>query len=142
VGIPPILACGSCVDNSRLLVAAAAIVSEGGLGEDISELPVAGACLESITEKAFAIGQYFVASGVLVVFAKELFPYLGSENVKNYLLGGIEKDFGGRWVLESDPCRAAEIMLEHIEAKRNALGINAEKERKLYDMEERRAMMI
>ncbi len=142
VGIPPILACGSCVDNSRLLVACTAMVHEGGLGEDISELPVAGACLESITEKAFAIGQYFVASGVLVVFAKELFPFVGSENVKNYLFEGIEKDLGGRWATESDPVRAAEMMIEHIEKKRDALGINVKKERKLYDMEDRRALAV
>ena len=142
VGIPPILACGSCVDNSRLLVASSEIVREGGLGEDLSDLPLAGACLESIPEKALAIGQYFVASGVLVVFAKELFPYLGSENVRNYLLDGIEKDFGGRWALESDPVKAAEIILEHIENKRDALGINVERERKLYDMEERRALAV
>ncbi len=142
VGIPPVLACGSCVDNSRLLVAASEIVAEGGLGEDVSDLPLAGACLESITEKAAAIGQYFVASGVLVVFAKELFPYQGSDNVRNYLLDGIEKDFGGHWALESDPVKAAEMMLEHIEKKRDALGINVEKERKLYDMEERRALTV
>ncbi len=142
VGIPPILACGSCVDNSRLLVACSAIVKEGGLGEDLSDLPVAGACLESITEKAFAIGQYFVASGILVVFAKELFPFIGSQNVRNYLFEGIEKDLGGRWTTESDPIRAAKIMLEHIESKRDALGINAEKERKLYDMQERRALAV
>ncbi len=43
VGIPPVLACGSCVDNSRLLVACSEIVAEGGLGEDLNELPVAGA---------------------------------------------------------------------------------------------------
>ncbi|MFZ0034036.1 MAG: anaerobic carbon-monoxide dehydrogenase catalytic subunit [Sedimentisphaerales bacterium] len=142
VGIPPILACGSCVDNSRLLVACSAIVKEGGLGEDLVDLPVAGACLESITEKAFAIGQYFVASGVLVVFAKELFPFVGSENVKNYLFQGIEKDLGGRWATESDPVKAAKMMIEHIEAKRDALGINVKKERKLYDMEERRALVV
>jgi len=142
VGIPPVLACGSCVDNSRLLVAASEIVAEGGLGEDVSDLPLAGACLESITEKAAAIGQYFVASGVLVVFAKELFPYQGSDNVRNYLLDGIEKDFGGHWALESDPVKAAEMMLEHIEKKRDALGINVKKERKLYDMEERRALAV
>ena len=142
VGIPPVLACGSCVDNSRLLVAASEIVAEGGLGEDVSDLPLAGACLESITEKAAAIGQYFVASGVLVVFAKELFPYQGSDNVRNYLLDGIEKDFGGHWALESDPVKAAEMMLEHIEKKRDALGINVEKKRKLYDMEERRALAV
>jgi len=142
VGMPPILACGSCVDNSRLLVASSEIVAEGGLGEDLSDLPLAGACLESITEKAIAIGQYFVASGVYVIFAKELFPYLGSENVKNYLLDGIEKDFGGRWALESDPVKAADMMLEHIESKRDALGINESKERKLYTMEERRALEV
>ena len=140
VGIPPVLACGSCIDNSRLLVAASEIVAEGGLGEDLSDLPLAGACLESITEKATAIGQYFVASGVLVIFAKELFPYQGSENVKNYLLDGIEKDLGGRWALESDPAKAADIMLAHIESKRDALGINEKAERKLYSMEDRQTL--
>ena len=142
VGIPPVLACGSCVDNSRLLVACTEIVHEGGLGEDLSEIPVAGACLESITEKAIAIGQYFVSSGVLVVFAKELLPVLGSENVSDYLFNGIEKDLGGRWLLESDPVVAAEIMLKHIESKRDALGINKKAERKLYDMEDRRALSV
>ncbi|MHC5095939.1 MAG: anaerobic carbon-monoxide dehydrogenase catalytic subunit, partial [Planctomycetota bacterium] len=142
VGIPPILACGSCVDNSRLLVAASEIVAEGGLGEDLSDLPLAGACLESVTEKATAIGQYFVASGALVIFSEELFPYLGSEKVKDYLLGGIEEDFGGKWVLESDSVKAAEIMLAHIESKRDALGINQSTERKLYTMEERRELAL
>ncbi len=142
VGMPPVLTCGSCVDNSRLLVACSEIVREGGLGEDISELPLAGACLESITEKAVTIGQYFVASGVLIIFAKELLPVLGSENVSNYLFSGIEKDLGGRWAVESDPVKAAEMMFEHIESKRDSLGINVEKERKLYDMADRRALAV
>ena len=142
VGMPPVLTCGSCVDNSRLLVACTEIVREGGLGEDISEVPVAGACLESITEKAISIGQYFVASGVLVVFATEFLPVSGSKNVSDYLFNGIEKDLGARWAVESDPIKAAEMMLEHIESKRDALGINVEKERKLYDMEERRALTV
>ena len=142
VGIPPVLACGSCVDNTRLLVSCSELVREGGLGQDISELPVAGACLESISEKAFAIGQYFVASGALVVFAKEIMPVLGSENVCNYLFNEIEKDLGGRWAVESDPVKAAELIAEHIEGKRDALGINKEKERKLYDMADRRALAV
>ena len=140
VGISPVLASGSCVDNSRLLVACSEIVKEGGLGEDLSALPVVGACLESITEKAFAIGQYFVASGVMVVFSKELFPWVGSDNVKKYLFEEIEQDFGGRWAVESDPVKAAQLMLEHIEKKREALGINQKQDRKLYDMEERRSI--
>ncbi len=142
VGIAPVLTCGSCVDNSRLLVSCSELVREGGLGEDLSDLPIAGVCLESVSEKALAIGQYFVASGALVVFAKEIMPILGSENVCKYLFEGIENDLGGRWALESDPIKAAEMILEHIESKRDALGINKEKERKLYDMEDRRALAV
>jgi carbon-monoxide dehydrogenase catalytic subunit len=142
VGIPPVLTCGSCVDNSRLLISCAEIVREGGLGQDISEIPAAGACLESITEKAISIGQYFVASGVLVVFGKEFLPISGSQNVSDYLFKGIEKDLGGCWAVESDPVKAAEMILEHIESKRDALGINKERERKLYDMADRRALAV
>jgi len=142
VGIPPVLVCGSCVDNSRLLVACTEIVREGGLGEDISEIPAAGACLESITEKAISIGQYFVASGVLVVFGKEMLPISGSEKVSNYLFDEIEKDFGGKWAVESDPVKAADMILQHIEGKRDALGINVKAERKLYGMEDRRALSV
>ena len=142
VGIAPVLACGSCVDNTRLLVSCSELVREGGLGEDLSELPIAGACLESVSEKALAIGQYFVASGALVVFAKEVMPILGSENVCDYLFNGIENDLGGRWAIESDPIKAAELISEHIESKRDALGINKEAERKLYDMEDRRTLSV
>ena len=142
VGMPPVLACGSCVDNSRLLIACSEIVREGGLGEDISEIPVAGVCLESISEKAIAIGQYFVASGALVVFGEQFLPVSGSKNVSDYLFSGIEKDLGGRWALESDPVKAAEMIIQHIESKRDALGINKETERKLYDMADRRALSI
>jgi len=142
VGIAPVLACGSCVDNTRILVSCSELVREGGLGEDLSDLPVAGVCLESVSEKALAIGQYFVASGALVVFAKEVIPILGSENVSDYLFNGIEKDFGGRWAIESDPVKAAELIAEQIESKRDALGINKEAERKLYDMDDRRALSV
>jgi carbon-monoxide dehydrogenase catalytic subunit len=142
VGIPPVLACGSCIDNSRLLVSCCEIVREGGLGEDLSQLPVVGACLESIHEKALAIGQYFVASGALVVFAREMFPVLGSKRVSDYLFHEIEDDLGGRWALESDPVKAADLLAAHIEKQRDALGINETKERKLYSMEERRALEV
>lgn len=142
VGIPPVLPCGSCVDNSRLLVSCCELVREGGLGEDLADLPIAGACLESMHEKAIAIGQYFVTSGALVVFAKDVLPIAGSKNVSEYLYRGIEKDLGGRWAIESDPVKAAELILAHIESKRDALGINKTKERKLYDMADRRALVV
>jgi carbon-monoxide dehydrogenase catalytic subunit len=142
VGIPPVLAVGSCVDNSRILVACAEMVREGGLGDSIADLPVAGACLEHITEKAISIGQYFVASGLLVVFAEQLFPVWSESKVAQYLFSGIEAELGGKWAVQDDPAEAAELMAAHIEAKRDALGINEERERKLYGMEDRQKLGV
>ncbi|NOR15841.1 MAG: anaerobic carbon-monoxide dehydrogenase catalytic subunit, partial [Candidatus Aminicenantes bacterium] len=39
VGMPPVLHSGSCVDNSRILIALSEMVKVGGLGNDISDLP-------------------------------------------------------------------------------------------------------
>jgi carbon-monoxide dehydrogenase catalytic subunit len=141
VGIPPVLHVGSCVDNSRILTILANVVAEGGLGDDISDLPVAGAAPEWMSEKAVSIGMYFVASGVFTVIAEPL-PILGAPNLTRYLTDEIEKELGGKWAFERDPIKAAGMMIEHIEKKRDALGINVEKERKLYDMEERRALAV
>jgi len=142
VGIPPVLAVGSCVDNTRILEAVTEMVREGGLGDDLSALPVAGACLEHITEKALAIGQYFVASGALVVFARKLFPISPASEVFRYLTEGIEADTGGKWAVEDDPIKAADIICAHIEGKRDALGINKTQERKLYSMEDRQKLKV
>ena len=141
VGLPPVLYVGSCVDNSRILTILANVVAEGGLGDDISDLPVAGAAPEWMSEKAVSIGMYFVASGVYTVIAEPL-PVLGAPNLTRYLTEEIEKDIGGKWAFERDPIKAAGMMIEHIESKRDALGINVEKERKLYDMQERRALAM
>ena len=65
VGIPPVLHLGSCVDNSRILLAATEVVKAGGLGKDISDLPAAGSAPEWMSEKAISIGHYFVCSGCL-----------------------------------------------------------------------------
>jgi carbon-monoxide dehydrogenase catalytic subunit len=141
VGIPPVLHSGSCVDNSRILIACSEMVREGGLGADLSDLPVAGCAPEWMSEKATAIGQYFVASGALVVFGVGL-PIEGSSEVKDYLTGGIEKETGGRWAVEPDPRRMAQMIRDHIESKRDALGINEKKERKLFDMADRRELKV
>ncbi len=139
VGIPPVLHMGSCVDNSRILMAAAAVVKEGGLGDDISDLPAAGAAPEWMSEKAISIGHYFVSSGVYTVFGGS-FPTLGAKNLTDYLFNGIEKDFGGKWAFEPDPIKAAHMMIAHIDDKRKALGIDKAKERVLMDMADRRAI--
>jgi carbon-monoxide dehydrogenase catalytic subunit len=139
VGIPPVLHMGACVDNTRILMAATAVVKEGGLGDDISDLPAAGAAPEWMSEKAIAIGQYFVASGVYTVFGVT-FPTLGARRLTEYLFKGIEKQYGGRWDFIPDPIDAANSMIDHINRKRDALGLDKTKERVLYDMAMRREL--
>ncbi|MFH1650650.1 MAG: anaerobic carbon-monoxide dehydrogenase catalytic subunit [Chloroflexota bacterium] len=139
VGIPPVLHMGACIDNSRILIAATAVVKDGGLGDDISDLPAAGAAPEWMSEKAIAIGQYFVASGVYTVFGTT-FPTTGSKEFSEYLFEGMEKLYGGKWAFEPDPVKAAQLMIAHIDKKRKALGIDKARERVLYDMEMRREL--
>ena len=139
VGIPPVLHMGACVDNSRILMAATAVVKDGGLGDDISDLPAAGAALEWMSEKAVAIGHYFVASGVFTVFGTT-WPTSGSEEVTKLLFEEFESTFKGKWGFEPDPIKAAKLMIEHIDKKRKALGIDKTRERVLFDMAKRREL--
>lgn len=137
VGMPPVLHSGSCVDNSRILIALTEMVHIGGLGNDISELPVAAAAPEWMSEKAIAIGQYFVASGVFTVFGIGL-PVLGSEVFSRHIFKEFEEILGGMWAVEPDAGKMAGMIIDHINGKRERLGISRGKERILFDMEMRR----
>lgn len=139
VGIPPVLHMGACVDNSRILTAATALLACGGLGEDLSDLPAAGAAPEWMSEKALAIGQYFVASGIFTVFGAG-WPAKGSEDVCRFLFEESEQLFGARWAWEPDAQRMAAVMLAHIDERRAALGIDKARERVLIDMAQRREL--
>jgi carbon-monoxide dehydrogenase catalytic subunit len=139
VGMPPVLGIGSCVDNSRILVAAAEMVKTGGLGSSIADLPVAGAAPEWMSEKAICIGQYFVASGVYTVFGVT-FPIVQDTKFQKLLFGGLEQQGLGKWGFTPDPYEMAKMMIAHIDSKRKALGIDKARERTLVDMADRRAM--
>lgn len=122
VGIPPVLHVGACVDNSRILRVLTSIVAEGGLGNDLSDLPVAGAAPEWMSEKAVTIGFYFVASGVYTMIGHPL-PMMGSQNLYKYLTDEIEQETGGKWAFEADAVTAAHKMIRHIDKKRKALKL-------------------
>ena len=141
VGIPPVLHMGSCVDNSRILMAATYIVEEGGLGNDLSEVPAIGAAPEWMSEKAIAIGHYFVASGIDVVLGHP-FHTMGSEAVTKYLCEEVEAEVGAKFHYIDDVHKAVDVICEHIEGKRDALGINRKAERKLFDMKDRRELDV
>ena len=122
VGIPPVLHLGACVDNTRILIALCNVLREGGLGEDISDIPVAGAAPEWMSEKAISIGFYAVASGLFTVFG-EPHPIIGSKNLTEYLTRDIEDEYGGKFAFEIDPIKAAHLMIDHINKKRAELKL-------------------
>jgi carbon-monoxide dehydrogenase catalytic subunit len=122
LGIPPVLHLGSCVDNSRILVLAAALAN--ALGVDISALPLAGAAPEWYSEKAVSIGTYVVASGIFTVLGIAP-PIFGSPNVVKLLTEGLEGVFGATFAVEPDPNRAAILIRRHIEKKRAGLNLPA-----------------
>jgi len=138
VGMPPVLHMGSCVDNARILEAATEIVREGGLGDDLAGLPAVGVAPEWMSEKAIAIGCYFVASGVDVVLGHP-FYVSGSPNVEKFLSEEARELFGASFHVEENPVKAAATILELLDRKREKLGINKKSERKLLDMKDRRA---
>ena len=139
VGIPPVLHMGSCVDNSRILLAATEVIKAGGLGKDISEAPVAGSAPEWMSEKAISIGHYFVASGVYTVFGVTL-PVTGAPVFQDYIFNELEDLYGGMWDLIEDPYEMARAMIAHIDKKRTALGLDKGKERVLMDMADRQKL--
>ncbi len=122
LGIPPVLHLGSCVDNSRILVLAAALANT--LGVDISALPLAGAAPEWYSEKAVSIGTYVVSSGIFTVLGIAP-PIFGSPNIVKLLTEGLEGVFGATFAVEPDPNRAAVLIRRHIEKKRAGLGLSS-----------------
>jgi carbon-monoxide dehydrogenase catalytic subunit len=139
VGMPPILGLGSCVDNSRILIAASEMVKVGGLGDCIADLPAAGCAPEWMSEKAIAIGQYFVASGVYVVFG-HTFPMIQGTKFEKHLYEELEDLGFGKWAYANDPREMARLMIAHIDKKRVQLGIDKARERVLTDMADRRSL--
>jgi len=132
---------GSCVDNSRILEAATEVVKEGGLGDDIASIPAVGVAPEWMSEKAIAIGCYFVASGIDVILGHPFYTS-GSENVTKFLHEDAKELFGASFYVSDDPYEAAELILKILNERREKLGINKKAERKLFDMKDRRGLDV
>jgi len=129
VGIPPVLHMGSCVDNTRILTVLTQMAEEGGLGDDIDQIPAVGLAPEWMSEKALAIATYCVASGAYVIFGGSS-PVSGmpdrvsdSDIVLHYISEGWESIYGGKLEFVKEPDEMIRRTLEHIDKKRAALGL-------------------
>ena len=123
-GMPPVLHLGSCVDNSRILTVLSQVVEEGGLGDDISEVPAVGIAPEWMSEKAISIATYCAASGAYVIMGITN-PTAASEMVTDLLSKGWEEKVGGKIEFVFDDEEMIERILDHIDKKREALGLPA-----------------
>lgn len=122
VGIPPVLHLGSCVDNSRILTVLSQMATEGGLGNDISDIPAVGMAPEWMSEKAISIATYCVASGAYVIMGIHN-PVGGSEIVTEYISKGWESKVGGKLEFITDVEEILKRTLAHIDQKRTDLGL-------------------
>lgn len=118
--LPLILHMGSCVDNSRAADLAVAVANK--LGVDLDKLPVVASASEAATEKAIAIGTWAVAAG-LPTHVGVVPPVLGGPTVAKVLTQDVKGLFGGWFIVETDPLKAAEKLLEAIRERRKGLGI-------------------
>jgi carbon-monoxide dehydrogenase catalytic subunit len=124
IGIPPVLHLGSCVDNSRILTVLSQMATEGGLGDDISDIPAVGLAPEWMSEKALAIAAYCAGSGAYVMMGVRN-PVDFSDGVTEIMSKEWEERFGGKLEFVADAQEIVRRTLDHIDKKRAALKLPA-----------------
>ncbi|NLM83320.1 MAG: anaerobic carbon-monoxide dehydrogenase catalytic subunit [Clostridiales bacterium] len=120
VGIPPVLHMGSCVDISRIMLLVNDVCKQWGIRCD--QLPAVGCAPEWMSEKAVAIANYVVSTGIDVYLGIE--PQVkGSAQMMELITEGTRKLTGGGFIINTDPHVLVQKMIDGIEKKRAALGI-------------------
>jgi carbon-monoxide dehydrogenase catalytic subunit len=120
VDIPPILHMGACVDISRMMLLATGIAKDWNV--DITKIPVVGCAPEWMSEKAVAIANYVVATGLDVYLGIK--PQVhGSEQMAQLITEGTREITGAGYTINTDPEELVKAIIEGIEEKRKLLGI-------------------
>lgn len=120
VDIPPVLHMGACVDISRMMLLVTRIAKEWKV--DVPQLPIVGCAPEWMSEKAVAIANYVVATGLDTYLGIE--PQVkGSSRMMELITEGTRNITGAGYIINTDPHELVKSILSGIEAKRTALGI-------------------
>jgi carbon-monoxide dehydrogenase catalytic subunit len=121
------------------------MAAEGGLSDEIGGMPAVGIAPEWMSEKAIAIGAYFAASGVPVIFGGQS-PVEASEEVTDILTKVWFDRFLGAFHFEPDQQKMLDLALDYIDKARANLKLRKYEpgkfgtEKKLMDMAARREM--
>ena len=145
IGLPPVTAIGSCVDTARVLMVRTLMSTTGGLSPEMAGMSFIAFAPEWWSEKALAIGTYFVASGSTVIFGGES-PVKASKRVTDIMEKEWLEKVGAAFFFESDPERMLQRGIEWVDMRREQLKLakyhpgKFRKERVLMDMAARRKM--
>lgn len=120
--LPLIFHMGSCVDNTRAMDLATMMANE--LGVDVCDIPYVATAPEAMSEKAVAIGSWNVAMGV-PTHVGVMPPVEGSTLVYDVVTKIAEDVFGGFFILETDPHKAVEKLVETLEERKWKLAMRA-----------------
>ena len=121
LNIPPVLSFGTCTDTGRLADLLGAIAHT--LGDvPISDLPVAAAAPEYMEQKATIDAIFALALG-LYTYVNPVPTMTGGPDLMQLLTEDLKVITGGQLHTETDTNEAVKNILNHIEEKRNKLGI-------------------
>ena len=120
LGIPPVLSFGTCTDTGRISMLVTAIAE--ALDVDTSDLPVAVSAPEWMEQKATIDALFSLAYG-LYTHLSPVPPVTGGPELTKLLTEDIEGMTGGKVAIGDDPGQAAQDIEEHINKKRQQLGI-------------------
>lgn len=120
-GLPLVFHMGSCVDNSRIANLWTAMAQE--LKISLPQLPFVASAPEAMSEKAISIGSWVISMGI-PCHVGVLPPIEGSELVYGVATQIARDVFGGYFIFETDPIKAAEKLLDRIEKRAWKLKIH------------------
>jgi len=121
--LPLVFHMGSCVDNSRAFDLATELARQWNI--DMPKVPFVASAPEAMSEKAVAIGSWFVALGI-PTHVGVVPEVTGSALVNGIALQIAEDVYGGYFIWEEDPELAAEKILKALDERTWKLKIHRE----------------
>ncbi|HEX2966847.1 MAG TPA: anaerobic carbon-monoxide dehydrogenase catalytic subunit [Syntrophorhabdaceae bacterium] len=120
LGIPPVLSFGTCTDTGRLADLLSLISSTTGIA--VPDLPVAAVAPEYMEQKATIDAVFALAMG-LFTYVNPVPTITGAPNLIDLLTTGAKELTGGTMNVQTDPVKAVDEIVAHIEEKRRKIGI-------------------
>lgn len=127
VGLPLVFHMGSCVDNSRVATFWSKLA--GTMGVPVPQFPFVASAPEAMSEKAVAIGSWVISNGI-PCHVGVMPPVQGSDLVFETCTSIARDVFGGYFILETDPDKAAAEMLRRLENRMWLMRVRQEAAKK------------